>query len=72
MLEQSEGIIYDNSPTLNICSQMTIIVGCLGALGLSQSELNHCQLLGYSHQSSSAEGFKAENCLLVRQFTESL
>lgn len=67
-----EGIIYDKSPTLNICRQITIILGCLGVLGLSQSELNHCRFLGYHDESSSAEGFKAENCLLVRQFTASL
>lgn len=63
---------HEKSPDLHICRQITIILGCLGALGLSQSELNHCQLLGYSQQSSSAEGFKAENCVLLRQFTASL
>lgn len=63
---------HEKSPDLHICRQITIILGCLGALELSQSELNHCQLLGYSQQSSSAEGFKAENCVLLRQFTASL
>lgn len=30
--------VHEKSPDLHICRQMTIILGCLGALGLSQSE----------------------------------
>lgn len=64
--------VHEKSPDLHVCRQLTIILGCLGALELSQSELNHCQLLGYPQQSSSAEVFKAENDVLLRQFTASL